>query len=458
MGYVPLIDGVGLYEGGNTIPPSLVDSAPAISPIDGVIGVISLGMSNTSQEWRAFMSLVGSSSGVAGDVVLADGAVGGETMSEWAIASGAAWSSSLQKIRDAGLSPNQVQVVWMKMGSHLEELASTADERVAQERAWLQSAITNAHNSFPNLRRIYISSRTYAGYSATPSHSEPETGWGNGLSVRAIVADSVAGQTAAWTAWGPYLWADGLAGRSDGLIWECSDYEADGVHPSASGEEKTASMLWDFFSSDPTICQWFLQDPSSCGQIKAGGDGDGGPAPVVFDDVPTGSPFFADIQWLAGRNITEGCDPPDNSRFCPGDAVTRGQMAAFLTRALDLPSGSDAFTDDNGSVFESDINSLAAATITEGCNPPSNTRFCPGDSVTRGQMAAFLVRALDLPDGRDVFTDDDGSVFETDIQALAKSGITFGCNPPVNDHFCPGQEITRAEMAAFLHRAEPYLP
>jgi hypothetical protein len=71
-------------------------------------------------------------------------------------------------------------------------------------------------------------------------------------------------------------------------------------------------------------------------------------------------------------------------------------MAAFLVRALGLSSGggSNRFIDDNGSVFETDINKIAAAGITKGCNPPSNTRFCPDDLVTRGQMAAFLRRAF----------------------------------------------------------------
>jgi hypothetical protein len=69
-------------------------------------------------------------------------------------------------------------------------------------------------------------------------------------------------------------------------------------------------------------------------------------------------------------------------------------------------------------------------------------------------MAAFLTRAFDLPPGaRDVFTDDDDSAFEDSIDRLAGSGLTKGCNPPVNDHFCPTDPVTRAQMAAFLHRS-----
>jgi len=104
--------------------------------------------------------------------------------------------------------------------------------------------------------------------------------------------------------------------------------------------------------------------------------------------------FAADIAWLATEGITRGCNPPTNDRYCPHEPVTRGEMAAFLHRALDLPAGPDRFVDDADSVFQSDVNALAAAGITKGCNPPTNDRYCPHEPVTRGEMAAFLHRAL----------------------------------------------------------------
>ena len=130
-------------------------------------------------------------------------------------------------------------------------------------------------------------------------------------------------------------------------------------------------------------------------------------------------------------------------------------MAAFLGRALDLPGAEDAgFIDTDDSVFSSDVDRLATAAITYGCNPPDNDRFCPEQPVTRGEMAAFLARALALPDsGADTFTDDHGSVFENAIERIHLAGITLGCNPPENDEFCPTRPVTRAEMATFLARA-----
>lgn len=158
--------------------------------------------------------------------------------------------------------------------------------------------------------------------------------------------------------------------------------------------------------------------------------------------------FEADIEWLAESGVTRGCG---DTKFCPESSVTRGQMAAFLVRALNLTDIDPAitFTDTADSIFEQDILRLATAGITKGCG--DGTVFCPDASVTRGQMAAFLVRALDLPAvDTDVFADDDTSIFEADINRLAASGITKGCG---TDRFCPDATVTRGQMAAFLRRA-----
>ncbi|MDJ0663470.1 MAG: S-layer homology domain-containing protein [Acidimicrobiia bacterium] len=177
---------------------------------------------------------------------------------------------------------------------------------------------------------------------------------------------------------------------------------------------------------------------------------------LPFIDIAA-SAFITDIVWLEAEDVTKGCNPPHNTRFCPESTVTRGEMAAFLVRVLGLTDdgGGNMFIDDDGSIFEDDIAKLAAAGITKGCNPAEgNTKFCPNAKVTREQMAAFLVRAYALTDnGGNQFIDDDGSIFEDDIAKLAAAGITKGCNPPANTEFCPRSLVTREQMAAFLHRA-----
>jgi hypothetical protein len=175
-----------------------------------------------------------------------------------------------------------------------------------------------------------------------------------------------------------------------------------------------------------------------------------------FRDVSSRYVFADDIEWLADKGITKGCNRPSFTRFCPTADVTRGMMAAFLARAMALPAAKiDHFSDDNDSVFENDINRIADAGIAKGCNPPANTRFCPDDPVRRGQLAAFLVRAKGYTNngGGNLFSDDNGSVFENDIDKLGTAGVTKGCNPPANTKFCPGERVNRGQMAAFLHRA-----
>ena len=75
-------------------------------------------------------------------------------------------------------------------------------------------------------------------------------------------------------------------------------------------------------------------------------------------------------------------------------------------------------------------------------------------------MAAFLVRAYGYDDTGDGnrFIDDEGDVFEGDIDRLATAGVTLGCNPPVNDRFCPYNRVQRDQMASFLGRAEGLTP
>lgn len=192
--------------------------------------------------------------------------------------------------------------------------------------------------------------------------------------------------------------------------------------------------------------------------VLPGGTGVANAAPTdpggSFTD-DDGSVHEGSIEAIAAKAITLGCNPPANTRFCPDAAVTRGQMAAFLNRALDLPTGlTNQFVDVDESPFVADIAALATAGITKGCNPKMNDRFCPDSPVTRGQMAAFLTRAFDWPAGSsNRFVDDDTSEFEDAIDTLAQAGITLGCNPPANDRFCPGTSVTRGEMATFLTRA-----
>lgn len=168
----------------------------------------------------------------------------------------------------------------------------------------------------------------------------------------------------------------------------------------------------------------------------------GAAGPFTDDD---GNTHESSIELIHDEGITYGCGP---SAYCPESPVTRGQMAAFLNRALELPAADTAsgFLDTTGTFFD-DIERLYAAGITVGCGV---RRYCTNEPVSRGQMAAFLNRALDLPPaGRSPFADRAGT-FADDIDRLFAAGITTGCAP---DRYCGDRSVTRAEMATFLVRA-----
>lgn len=240
-----------------------------------------------------------------------------------------------------------------------------------------------------------------------------------------------------------------LGAASDYAAVAAYDFDGDGrsdFQTLANDGRMTA-----FVGNTPTgrsATSWFVRPNPDCDEL----------IPLDF-----GGRFFDDdssvhqngIEYIASEGITVGCNPPYNDMFCPRDTLTRAQAATFIARAIDLPvSNTDFFTDDDGHVLEGAINRVAQSGITQGCNPPSNDRFCPERGMTRAEFATFLVRALNLPaTDVDFFTDDDGHILEGAINRLAEAGITQGCNPPSNDHFCPSDRLTRAEVATFFKRA-----
>ncbi len=190
-----------------------------------------------------------------------------------------------------------------------------------------------------------------------------------------------------------------------------------------------------------------------------------GPGALPAQELEPGGTFTDDdgnvhegnIEAIAAQGITLGCGP---ELYCPSDIVSRGQMAAFINRAVNLPAATqDHFSDDDGSVFEDDINRLAEAGVTLGCDPTGNS-YCPDGFITRGQMAAFLVRAYGYTEGAgsDAFDDDDSSVFESEIERLAEAGVTAGCSSTDPRLYCPLDDVRRDQMASFLARAQGLTP
>lgn len=185
----------------------------------------------------------------------------------------------------------------------------------------------------------------------------------------------------------------------------------------------------------------------------------GGVPRAPFSDVTVGSPFKVYIDCVAWWGVSRGTTA---TAYSPGDVVDRGQMATFISRLITqsggtLPTGApDAFRDDNQSSYRGDIDKLAAAGIVNGTAPGT---YSPRATVTREQMAAFLVRAYNyradqertprLVDGANFFNDDNGRSLERDINKAAAAGFTGGFS---DGTYRPRSAVTREQMAAFLTR------
>jgi hypothetical protein len=136
--------------------------------------------------------------------------------------------------------------------------------------------------SVPGTKTAVTSQSGGAGAASTALNPEPYA-YESGFSVRWVIERQLAGAPelnpdpalgpveSPWLAWGPYLWADGLTARADGLVWECADFQNDGTHPSASGRDKVADQLLRFFERDPSARPWFLE-PVRLVAVRSGGD------------------------------------------------------------------------------------------------------------------------------------------------------------------------------------------
>jgi hypothetical protein len=173
----------------------------------------------------------------------------------------------------------------------------------------------------------------------------------------------------------------------------------------------------------------------------------------VDDDGLSAEP---DIETIAALGITNGCNPPDNDRFCPADGVSRAEMAAFIVRALNeeanIGPSQGLFSDvASDAWYAGYVERLADLGITTGTGPEV---FAPDRIVSRAEMAAFLIRAFGTgewePTG--VFSDIAAAAwYIEEVEELYDLGVTLGCSTdPLQ--YCPDDEVTRAQMASFLAR------
>lgn len=272
---------------------------------EGKIGFITIGFSNPSIESEAFKRTADADPQKSPQVVIVNGCIGGRSAVMWAWdgaetlpkaeqerlerqmdllrmpkinrggkagVSKDTWPTLAERIASAGLSPPQVQVCWLKQ---VEANPKPLGEFPAHARA-LQADITAilqiAKQRYPNLRVVYLSSRTFGGWSGRESGSPEPYAYESGFGTRWIVQRQIAGDTALnfdaargevkapLVLWGPYLWAQGNTPRNfDGLTWTQNDVREDQLHPSAAGCGKTTALLLNFFKTNEGTGQWFLK-------------------------------------------------------------------------------------------------------------------------------------------------------------------------------------------------------
>ncbi|MHC4442134.1 MAG: hypothetical protein ACYTF1_01600 [Planctomycetota bacterium] len=280
----------GLYgQGQNTPPAGHIAAAKKalakIRPLDaegkasatGKMVLISLGMSNTTQEFSKFKKIADIDKDKSPYVVIVDCAQGGMAAAQWAHPERPMrkrrppWIVMDERIKKAGVTAGQVQAVWIKQAQPMPARLGEFPQHAQSIQKDVTIILNKLQEKFPNLRVAYLSSRIYAGYARTSLNPEPYA-YESAFAVRWLIEAQIKGEAvlnydpsrgavkSPVLLWGPYLWADGVKSRKgDGLVYKSEDFGKDGTHPSDSGRKKVAEMLLKFFKTDPTAKGWFAK-------------------------------------------------------------------------------------------------------------------------------------------------------------------------------------------------------
>ncbi len=274
----------GLYGGGQNEPPpahlaAALRETAKIQPLDadgkpakdGRIVLLSVGMSNTTQEFSRFKPLADRDPSKSPQLLIVDGAQGGQTGMRWADLKTPLWGEVENRLQRAGVSDQQVQVVWMKQAEAGPASLGEFPRHALVLKTNLVTSLQNLKAKFPNLRVAYLSNRTYGGYAKTALNPEPYA-FETAFAPRWAIQDQIAGKPelnfdaargpvkSPVLLWGPYLWADGTTPRkADGFLYQPEDFGGDGTHPSNAGQQKVADLLLNFFKGDSTA-KWFRRE------------------------------------------------------------------------------------------------------------------------------------------------------------------------------------------------------
>jgi len=209
-------------------------------------------------------------------LVIVNGAADGQDAPEWTTPKSPSYDRiKVARLAPLGLSENQVEIVWLKLADPRPTVSLPSDSADAYTFLGNLGAVVRALKvRYPNLQLVFITSRSYGGYVNAGWNPEPYA-YEEGFSVKWAIESQInemRGQpfnprvgslsntrkVAPVMLWGPYIWADGMTPRSDGLVWQRTDFEDDGQHPSQAGESKVGQMLLDFFKSSLYTRCWFV--------------------------------------------------------------------------------------------------------------------------------------------------------------------------------------------------------
>jgi hypothetical protein len=273
----------GLYPGGQNNRPEAHEAAGValagqIVPRNaagqpdaaGQIVLISVGMSNAASEFDAFQSMLHQDRAVNPRLVLVNGAQGGRVADHWSDPHAPAWQELNNRLARANVAPEQVQAAWLK-----QTLFRGGDfpDQAEELMSHLEGIVRNLAHYYPNLQIVYLSSRTRS-FTYWRGISPEPTAFETGFAVKWLIERQIMGDPALnfdsasgernvpYLSWGPYLWIDGLNERADGRTWSGADMTGDCTHPSASGNQQAAELLYAFFTRDSTAVSWFLASGS----------------------------------------------------------------------------------------------------------------------------------------------------------------------------------------------------
>jgi hypothetical protein len=291
----------GLYPAGSNQPPPDQDSAArarrnTIRALDvngdespfGKYVLLSIGMGNATEEWcskgsgppctpHSFMGRAAQDPTVNRySLVIVNGAADGQDAPEWTTPKSANYDRiKVARLAPLGLSENQVEIGWLNLADPRPTVSLPADSADAYTFLGNLGAVVRALKvRYPNLQLVFLTSRSYGGYVNAGWNPEPYA-YEEGFSVKWAIESQInemrgqpinprvgslsnAKKLAPVMLWGPYIWANGVTPRSDGLVWQRTDFEDDGQHPSQNGENKVALMLLDFFKTSLYTRCWFV--------------------------------------------------------------------------------------------------------------------------------------------------------------------------------------------------------